>query len=61
MNFARRFIGNFAQPIGIWGRVVARGLDICNRTANDWTISLLGINSTDQVLEAGFGSSKTLM
>jgi hypothetical protein len=61
MDFARRFIGNFAQPIGIWGRAVARGFDICNRTANDWTISLLGIKPTGQVLAAGFGSGKTLM
>lgn len=60
MNIARLFIENFAHPAGLLGRVVAWRLDISNRQANEFTLSVLGIQPTDHVLEIGFGSGRTL-
>ncbi len=60
MNIARTFFKNFAHPKGIWGRVVAWRLDISNKQANAWTLSLLDLHPEDHVLEIGFGSGQTL-
>lgn len=60
MNLTRLFIKNFAHPSGLMGRVVAWRLDISNRQANEFTLSLLNIQSTDHVLEIGFGSGRTI-
>lgn len=60
MNLIRTFIANFAHPNGVLGRVVAWRLDISNRQANQWTLSLLNLQPSDQVLEVGFGSGRTL-
>ncbi len=40
--------------------MVAFRLDISNRQANEWTVSLLDLQPTDRVLEVGYGSGLTL-
>ncbi len=60
MSLLRSFFGHFAHPAGFWGRVVAFRLDISNRQANEWTVSLLDLSPADRVLEVGFGSGLTL-
>lgn len=60
MNITRLFIENFAHPDGLMGRIVAWRLDISNRQANEWTLSLLNLQPSDHVLEIGFGSGRTM-
>lgn len=60
MNITRLFIENFAHPDGLIGRIVAWRLDISNRQANEWTLSLLNLQPSDHVLEIGFGSGRTM-
>ncbi len=60
MSLLRIFVRHFAHPAGFWGRVVAFRLDISNRQANEWTVSLLDLHPTDRVLEVGYGSGLTL-
>ncbi len=60
MNIFRTFIANFAHPKGLLGRLVAWRLDISNKEANEWTLSLLDIRPADHLLEVGFGSGRTL-
>ncbi len=61
MALLRTFYKNFGHPQGFWGRVVAFRLDISNRQANEWTLSLLDLQPADCVLEVGFGSGRTLL
>lgn len=44
------------KPTGIVGRIVGYIMDIYNREDNYWTISLLNIGETSEVLEIGFGT-----
>ncbi len=60
MSILRSFVENFAHPNGLLGRLVAWRLDISNREANEWTLSLLDLQPSDHVLEVGFGSGRTL-
>jgi len=45
----------FRQPSGFWGRIVGF-LFRMNRQGIDWTVDLLDIQLSDQVLEFGFGT-----
>src|SRR5262249_8973804 len=52
----KRFIaGQFRDPTGLCGRIVGALMARGNRRAATWTVSLLDILSTDDVLEVGFG------
>jgi SAM-dependent methyltransferase len=57
MNIVTYVCSQFGRPRGIFGRVA--GCIMANRPSNiernDWVLSLLGIRSTDRVLEIGFG------
>ena len=55
MKALRAFYKHFGHPKGFLGRVVAFRLSITNRQANEWTVSLLDLMTTDRVLEVGFG------
>jgi ubiquinone/menaquinone biosynthesis C-methylase UbiE len=44
------------KPKGIVGRIVGYVMDIYNQEDNYWTVSLLDIGETSQVLEIGFGT-----
>ena len=50
-------VGQFGRPTGFWGHVA--GWIMANRPSNIqrnlWTVELLDIQPTDQVLEVGFG------
>ena len=43
------------RPCGLLGWATGRVLRFVNRVPNDWAISLLDIETNDQVLEVGFG------
>ncbi len=51
----RLFAGQLRQPRGLVGRLTGRALARGNKESNDWTVSLLGIQPKDHVLEVGFG------
>jgi ubiquinone/menaquinone biosynthesis C-methylase UbiE len=48
-------ISQFGKPTGIQGEEVGRLMVDGNGAINAWTISLLGIEANDNVLEIGFG------
>lgn len=43
------------RPSGIWGQRIANRMVRQHRPENEWTVSLLDVQSTDHVLEIGFG------
>jgi ubiquinone/menaquinone biosynthesis C-methylase UbiE len=45
----------FAKPTGILGTLVGHAMAIKNRDRSEWVFALLDLNSTDRVLEVGFG------
>ncbi len=51
----RLFAGQLRKPRGLVGRLTGRALARGNIESNDWTVSLLGIQPKDRVLEVGFG------
>lgn len=55
MNVWHRLAKQFCQPTGVLGRIVGF-LFRMNREGTEWAISLLEIQSTDHVLEIGFGA-----
>ncbi len=55
MGIMRSFAENHAHPKGFLGRVVAWRLARATREPNDWAVSLLELQATDEVLEVGFG------
>ncbi len=56
----KRFNSQFAHPEGWAGRFVGMILALKNRKRNAWTISMLDIQPSDQVLEIGFGSGQAI-
>jgi arsenite methyltransferase len=54
MGLWHRLAQQFRQPSGLLGRLIGFLFRI-NREGIDWTINLLEIQSTDHVLEIGFG------
>jgi ubiquinone/menaquinone biosynthesis C-methylase UbiE len=56
----KRFNEQFAHPEGWAGRFVGMILALKNRERNAWTISMLDIQSNDQVLEIGFGPGQAI-
>jgi ubiquinone/menaquinone biosynthesis C-methylase UbiE len=55
-----RFNSQFAHPEGWAGRFVGMILALKNRERNAWTISMLDIQPSDQVLEIGFGPGQAI-
>jgi ubiquinone/menaquinone biosynthesis C-methylase UbiE len=53
--FKRFIAGKFRNPTGLTGRIVGRLMARGNRRAVDWTVSLLGMEPDDRILEVGFG------
>lgn len=53
----RRVRSQFEKPTGLWGRVVGwiMAHRASNRERNAWAVSLLELQSTDHVLEIGYG------
>jgi ubiquinone/menaquinone biosynthesis C-methylase UbiE len=56
----KRFNAQFAHPEGLLGRFVGMILALKNRERNAWTISMLDIQPSDQVLEIGFGPGQAI-
>jgi len=56
----KNFYSQFAHPEGWVGRLVGMILGWKNRQRNAWAISLLNIQSDDQVLEIGFGPGQVI-
>jgi SAM-dependent methyltransferase len=56
----KRFNSQFAHPEGWAGRFVGMILALKNRERNAWTISMLDIQPSDQVLEIGFGPGQAI-
>jgi ubiquinone/menaquinone biosynthesis C-methylase UbiE len=56
----RSFNSQFAHPKGWVGRLVGVILALKNRERNEWTISMLDIQPSDQVLEIGFGPGQAI-
>ena len=56
----KNFNSQFAHPSGMLGRFVGIILALKNRERNAWTISMLDIQSNDQVLEIGFGPGQAI-
>lgn len=54
------FNAQFAHPKGWLGRLVGVILAIKNRERNAWTISLLDIQPSDQMLEIGFSPGQAI-
>lgn len=52
---ARKLAEQFRQPRGFFGKLMGFLLSRVNRQANEWTLGVLDIHPTDQVLEVGFG------
>ena len=56
----KRFNSQFAHPEGWVGRLVGVILAWKNRERNAWALSMLDIQSDDQVLEIGFGPGQAI-
>jgi SAM-dependent methyltransferase len=56
-QLGRRVVGQFMHPHGVAGRLVGweMALRPSNRKRNVWAVSLLDVQSSDRVLEVGFG------
>lgn len=52
----KQFLMNlFGQPNGLLGSIGGKILATANKEINQWTVSLLGVQPDDRVLEVGFG------
>lgn len=54
MGILSKFSTQFGNPKGFWGNIAGK-LMAKGAEKNEWTISLLNIQKTDNVLEIGFG------
>lgn len=52
--------GQYRRPTGIVGRIIADRMARQHQQENTWTISLLHVQSTDHILEIGFGPGTTI-
>ena len=52
--------GNHGNPTGIGGRLIGRRMVRQHEPETHWTLSLLELTPTDQVLEIGFGAGRAL-
>lgn len=48
------------RPNGLFGRLFGFSMSRINREANAWTLSLLDVESTDDVLEIGYGPGQAI-
>lgn len=55
MEILKKFASQFGKPEGILGNIAGRLMASTGVQKNKWTVSLLNIQSTDNVLEIGFG------
>ncbi|SHO59104.1 class I SAM-dependent methyltransferase [Vibrio quintilis] len=57
MNIGTKILNQFKQPTGMLGILAGKIMAgrASNIERNEWTLSLLKLNSTDRVLEIGFG------
>ncbi|MEK3934714.1 class I SAM-dependent methyltransferase [Sporosarcina sp. FSL W7-1349] len=55
MGIFKKFALQFGKPEGMLGGIAGRLMASTNVEKNKWTISLLNIQSSDYVLEIGFG------
>lgn len=60
MDFNKLIGENLAKPRGLFGKIVGFFMDIRNKSINKWTIDLMEINPSDQVLEIGYGTGATI-
>ena len=62
MSLVERVVAQFARPTGFWGDIT--GFIMAHRSSNlernEWAISLLNLQPSDQVLEIGFGPGVTI-
>ncbi len=56
----RKLAPQFRCPSGPIGEQVGKQMDELNASQNNWVLSLLNFQSSDRVLEIGFGTGKTL-
>jgi len=56
-QFGRRVVSQFMHPRGLIGRLVGWELTLrpSNRKRNAWAVSLMDVQTSDRVLEIGFG------
>lgn len=55
MVLAHKIAKQLSRPTGFLGRLIGVGMKFGNRSLNEWTIEQLNLNSSDRVLEVGFG------
>ena len=57
MIIMTKIIGNQARrPSGLLGKIFSRQMERVNLPSMEWTLSLLQLQTTDRVLEIGFGT-----
>ncbi len=62
---AKRLMDNhisnhYRRPSGFFGRIAGNRMVQQHEPENNWTVSLLSIQSTDSILELGFGAGATI-
>ena len=55
MGLAHNVAKQLSRPTGFWGKLIGFGMKHGNRSLNEWTIEQLNLDSSDRVLEVGFG------
>lgn len=59
-NSFNKLASQFKCPSGEIGKQVGEQMDELNAPQNDWVLMLLNLQPSDQILELGFGTGKTL-
>jgi ubiquinone/menaquinone biosynthesis C-methylase UbiE len=52
--------GQAARPTGFIGRLLGQIMGWHNRPDNEWTLELLGISASEDILEIGYGPGKAI-
>lgn len=55
LKMLKSFFLQFGKPEGVLGKIAGNLMTFTNKKQNQWTLSLLDIQTTDHVLEIGFG------